>query len=107
MAKKPLVYCPQCGKLHRNNPHDPHLAGNRNYQDERQRAAILRQWRNTHGNICPGTPWCKTPNIPHPCDDLTVDHVKPKAAGGTLADGWRIICRWGNTSRGNGRPGRP
>lgn len=72
----------------------------RDIADEKARIQILKHWRDTHGDYCPGTPWCDTPNVPHPTRDLTVDHIKRRRNGGTLTDGHRIMCRTANTRRG-------
>ena len=95
MARRGLRYCPHCQGLHRG----PCLQ--RDYQDERQRSAILADYRGTKGDLCPGTPWCTTPNQPHPVasGDLTVDHRVPRAGGGTLADGYTVMCRAANTRK--------
>ncbi len=69
----------------------------RNYRDERLRLQLLRQWREEHGDVCPGSQWCQP--TPHHTRDLTVDHIKPQAHGGTLQDGWRILCRQANSRR--------
>ena len=38
-------------------------------------------------------------------NDLTADHLIPRAKGGTVADGLRTMCRRCNSSRGAGRKG--
>ena len=74
----------------------------RNYQDENERRRILHDYRNTVGEWCRGTEHCDpgghntTPDNP-----LTVDHTHPQSKGGTLADGYRVICRRANSARGN------
>lgn len=77
----------------------------RNYRDENERRQILRRYRLEFGDVCPGSPWCSP--TPHPETDLTVDHIKPQQHGGTLADGYRILCRTANSKRGNQVPPTP
>ena len=95
MARRGLRYCPHCRTLHRG----PCLQ--RDYQDERQRLHILADYRGQRGDVCPGTPWCTTPNQPHPVasGDLTVDHTRGRAQGGTLNQGWAVMCRTANTRK--------
>lgn len=90
--------CVTCGVPTRNTRCPQHSIG-RDYKDERRRMQLLADYRNTHGDVCPGTPWCDTPNTPHPTTDLTVDHIKRRIDGGTLNDGWRIMCRTANSRR--------
>lgn len=75
---------------------------NRDIADEEARRKILKQHRAIHGDACLGTPWCPVPNVAHACDDLTVDHVVAQARGGTLSDGYEVMCRSANSRKGSG-----
>lgn len=77
----------------------PKPARRRDWWDEAMRRRILKHHRRTRGNWCTGTQYCNPDG--HPTDDLTVDHKNPQSLGGTLADGWRVICRQANSARGN------
>lgn len=92
--------CPRCGRQQSTTQ----KKGNRDTADERARRHILQQWRVVHGNICPGTAWCATPGEPHPTKDLTVDHIIPQSAGGTLDQGWEIMCRSANSRKHTQQP---
>lgn len=57
---------------------------------------IVAQHVATYGWVCPG--WT---HDPHPCTDLTADHIVPLARGGTNnPSNYRVMCRPGNSSRG-------
>jgi hypothetical protein len=92
--------CPSCGRQ------DVTLKGrrSRNTSDERLRRHILRDWRNRNGDICPGTPWCATEGEAHATRDLTVDHTIPQSAGGTLREGYSVMCRTANSRKRDATP---
>ncbi len=73
----------------------------RNYADENARRNILRQWRAKHGNVCPGTEWCKIPNSAHVTSDLTVDHTVAQVWGFGLTENWSVMCRSANSRKGS------
>ena len=83
-----LPFCPYCDSPYR-GPH------RRDTTDQRQRQQILRDWKTRYGNLCPGTPWCDTPDQPHPVvhGELTVDHRAAQAAGGEASGERAVICR--------------
>lgn len=60
------------------------------------RAAVLAQHRALYGDMCPGYQ-----RAPHPSSDLTVDHITPKAAGGSDdSTNLAVLCRSCNASKG-------
>ena len=83
-----LRLCPYCTSPHR----DPHR---RDTTDQRRRQQILRDWKARYGNLCAGTPWCTTPDQPHPVapGGLTVDDRAPQATGEGPSDGPAVMCR--------------
>jgi len=58
------------------------------------RRKIMKQWLTTHGPICAGVP--ELAHAPHHSTDLTVDHITAR----TGTDGYRVICRSINSSKG-------
>lgn len=61
--------------------------------ERRMRAAIVRDWRRTHGDWCPGY------RVPaHPARDLTAQHVDAVAehGGGRIV----VLCRACNSRHG-------
>lgn len=102
-----LRRCYSCGALSRGAcPHcSPRPANNtpRDYADEAKRRAILKQWVSTRGYVCPG--WQPSRHEPHPSTDLTVHHHLPRAHGGTLEDGYSVLCRSENSRLGKGHHG--
>jgi len=103
MPSHPARPCVVCGRLAtggRCPAHPYRKPGPRDYPDERARRLILEQWRDQVGNICAGIPDRDHP--PHPTPDLTVHHLNPRAHGGTLQDGWTVICRSLNAQLGTG-----
>jgi 5-methylcytosine-specific restriction enzyme A len=63
--------------------------------EKRRRAAAVDQWRQQHGDVCPG--WQREA---HPSSDLVADHVVAVAAGGAESGPLRVLCRSCNSSRG-------
>lgn len=73
--------------------------GLRNSWSERlRRAAVVRAWRQEHGDWCPGYL-----RDAHPSTDLTADHITPVAAGGDEAGQLTVLCRSCNGSKADGR----
>jgi 5-methylcytosine-specific restriction enzyme A len=64
--------------------------------EKRRRAAAVAEWRSGNGDWCPG--WGD--RAPHPSTDLTADHLRAVAAGGTEGGELRVICRACNSARG-------
>ena len=102
--------CLQCDRLHLNTTRCPthkHSEGKRSgaYADptyKRNRKHLMAEHLRTHGYKCPGAPDLDHP--PHPCTDLTADHIIPIAEGGTHAlSNLRVLCKSANSAR-NGRP---
>lgn len=93
MPKRP---CLDCGTP-TNGSRCPTHHRPRNTTDEHRRRQLLTAWRQHHGDWCPGAADLNHP--PHPSTDLTVDHIVHQAHGGTLTDGWRILCRSANSAR--------
>lgn len=97
-----MKWCPQCNTAVPATHKHPRTKHNRNHNDENQRRRILNDYRNTVGEWCRGTPDCDPGgHTTSPNNPLTVDHVRPQSKGGTLEDGYRIICRKANSARGN------
>lgn len=73
----------------------------RDHADEYARRRILSEYRAEHGEWCPGTRYCEpgghTTDANNP---LEVDHLVPRSRRGNLDDGYRVICRKANASRG-------
>lgn len=105
--------CLNCGVLHRNASrcdacqaaYDQRVnqtrgsATRRGYGTgwQKIRKAVLARHRRIHGEQCPG--WGRPA---HPAKDLTVDHVVPKARGGTDAPGnLAVLCRQCNSAKGS------
>ena len=78
-------------------PTRPHIE-DRDYSDEYARRQILANHLQHVGPYCPGTEWCQPER--HPSDDLTVDHTHARSKGGTLADGYTVMCREANSRKG-------
>ena len=94
MATLAPLWCPDCRAIHRGRHKKQ-----RGYADERARLQILREWKTIYGDICPGYLWCTTPNEPNTTTDLTVDHTRAQRKGGTLTDGYTIMCRTANSRK--------
>lgn len=59
------------------------------YKWQQQAVVVLNRHRAVHGELCGGY---LVP--PHPASDLTVDHIIPKAVGGTDDDeNLQVLCR--------------
>ena len=71
----------------------------RDYTDENQRRQILADHIKIRGNVCLG--WEPFNHKPHHTDDLTVHHLVARAKGGTLDQGYTIICRSINSKIGS------
>jgi 5-methylcytosine-specific restriction protein A len=84
--------CLDCGRLHRNESRcdgcqaaynvSRGSSTSRGYGSKWRvlRAAVLADWLAVHGAVCPG--WRREPHEVEP-SSLAVDHVQPKARGGT------------------------
>lgn len=110
MPKRP---CLDCGTLTSNPSRcDQHQAAWQARRDQQRGSATQRgydtNWRRTaaatvarhrrnHGDWCPGY------RVPaHHATDLTVDHIVPKAAGGTNdPDNLQVLCRGCNSRKHN------
>lgn len=58
------------------------------------RAAVVRAWRQRHGDVCPG--WRRPA---HAATDLTCDHVVPYATSGTEQGERAVLCRSCNSTK--------
>lgn len=57
--------------------------------------AILAEHRRTYGDLCPG--WNREP---HAAIVLTIDHIRPRSAGGTDERGnLQVLCRGCNSAK--------
>ena len=96
-----MKWCTTCNTTTPTNHQHPRLR-HRNHSDEYQRRRILNDYRNTVGEWCRGTQWCDPGgHTTTPTNPLTVDHTLPQSLGGTLQDGFRVICQRANSARGN------
>lgn len=108
MPRRP---CLDCGTLHRNASRCDSCQAARDAAHEqrrgsatargygsawqRTRAAVLAEHQRAWPGLCPG--WQRPA---HPSDDLTVDHVIPKALGGTDArENLQVLCRPCNSAK--------
>lgn len=66
--------------------------------EQARRAEVVRAWRATHGDVCPG--WRRPP---HPAADLTADHPDPVGRGGSEAQPLGVLCRTCNGRKGADR----
>ena len=65
------------------------------YRWRRLTARILAEHRAAYGNFCPG--WMREP---HRAEVLTVDHIIPRAAGGTdERSNLQVLCRVCNSAK--------
>lgn len=97
----PTRPCLVCGRLHRNasrcdqcqTAHNLARGSStqRGYGGRWQRIskAVIADWRAAHGGWCPGY------QVPgHAAEDLTADHIVPKARGGSDSkDNLAVLCR--------------
>lgn len=104
MSRRP---CLDCGRLHSNPSRCDHCqsaanvrrgsATQRGYGKSWQalRKQVLAEWLTTNGAVCPG--W----NRPrHASDRLTVDHIRPKAKGGTdERENLSVLCHSCNSAK--------
>lgn len=92
-------HCLDCDELTTNGSRCPHC-DQRNHQ-----AAYGGDWRGISRRQRRQVPYCECTGCPlhsghcTATADLTVDHLKPHAHGGTAADGVRTLCRRCNSSR--------
>ncbi len=83
--------CPGCARNHGTR------AGYGNAELQR-RAATVRQWRELHGDVCPG--WHRPAHPVLPPNKLTADHVRAVADGGDQNGPLAVLCRSCNGSKG-------
>lgn len=117
MPKRPCLICQQlfkppgsrCLTCQAIYDHDINQARGsataRGYDAAWQRIAseAVARHRRLHGNICPG--WHRPA---HPADDLTADHIVPRAHGGTNSrDNVQVLCRACNSAKGSADPRQP
>ena len=70
------------------------------YRWRRLAARILAEYRAAYGNVCPG--WMRES---HRAEVLTVDHIVPRAAGGTdERSNLQVLCRACNSSKRDRSP---
>jgi hypothetical protein len=93
-AKRPCLDCGTPTSSSRCPTHTPTRL------EEPLQQRILKQWRTEHGNLCAGIP--ELDHAPHYTLHLSVDHLLPQSLGGTLADGYRVVCTQINATRGAG-----
>jgi 5-methylcytosine-specific restriction endonuclease McrA len=64
---------------------------------QRLSRTVLTAWRAKYGDLCPGDEH----HPPHPCTDLTVDHIHPLSKGSSLTDqaNLRVLCRSANSAK--------
>ena len=103
--------CLDCGQLHRNASRCPRCqtrheqvfsqlrgtASERGYGHRWRRLAarILAEHRAAYGNVCPG--WMREP---HRAEVLTVDHIIPRAVGGSdERSNLQVLCRVCNSTK--------
>jgi len=73
----------------------------RTWAERKRRRDAVQAHIATIGNLCPGYN-----RPPHPSDDLTADHLYPRAIHGD--DGpLAVLCRACNARRGQGGPSEP
>lgn len=108
MTRRP---CLDCGELHLNPSRCPACqrrydrardeargsasARGYGYRWRRLTARILAEHRAAYGNVCPG--WMREP---HRAEVLTVDHIIPRAAGGSdERSNLQVLCRVCNSTK--------
>ncbi len=81
--------------------------GQRQYTSEYSRAAraYLDGWVQERGEWCPGATDLSHSPHPAPRPTLSVDHIIPLSAGGSLMDttNWRVLCKAVNNNTGRHR----
>lgn len=104
----PMKPCLDCGRLHRNADSrcgNCQTAWNikrgsstkRGYGSQWKmiREGVLNAYKSLHGDVCPGY---KVES--HESTDLTVDHITPKAYGGTDdVNNLQVLCRACNSRK--------
>ena len=83
--------CPPCAKNHGTR------AGY-TWTEQQRRAAVVRQWRAMHGDVCPG--WQRRAHTVVPPNVLTADHVRAVADGGAQSGPLTVLCRSCNGAKG-------
>ena len=64
-------------------------------EERKRRAAVVAQWRDEYGDVCPG--WQRDP---HPAPDLTADHITSVGAGGPEDGPLAVLCASCNGRKG-------
>lgn len=89
MPTRPPHPCPRCRTNLTTSTYCPSCTSARNTEREyatpqyrNLRARVVGDWVQAHGFTCPGTPWCDTPDVPHPADTLTLDATVGMMHGG-------------------------
>lgn len=112
----PLRPCLNCGVLHRNTSRCDSCQAAWDTAHERRRGSSTARgygygWRKLaaqvmaeHQRNWPG--WCPGwQRAAHPSDDLTVDHIVPKALGGKdTRDNAQVLCRPCNAAKAAAEP---
>ncbi len=98
--RTPNPRCPRHDAMRKrasNARHRPHRERRPGYgaAERRRRADAVTQWRDEHGDMCPGYQ-----RPPHPASDLTADHVISVASGGREDGPLVVLCRSCNSRKG-------
>ncbi|MCT1459880.1 hypothetical protein M3G03_10090 [Aestuariimicrobium sp. p3-SID1156] len=99
MAMRPCAEpgCPvllrKAGRCQKHRRYSPTYL-ERDWAEQKRRAAVVAKHRATHGDWCPG--WPSTGHAPHACTDLTAAHVVAVANGGG-AGPLLVLCRSENS----------
>ena len=67
--------------------------------------AMLDAWVAEYGQVCPGAEGHPPHRVNPRRNPLTIDHIRPRAAGGSDApENLRVLCREQNSRRHDGNP---
>lgn len=72
------------------------------WAERQRRAQVVREWRSTQGDICPG--YQRPPHaVDYYSNPLTADHVAAVGAGGPEDGPLQVLCRSCNATKRDGR----